>query len=103
MLWQHPFFNSVDFCTTFISHKHGLAKQLMLQIEEVGALDPQVALIIDSIIHGLETRKITEFHARFDFRKLYSLLNVYRCYSECTFLCIGGRRVWTKHPTTGVG
>ena len=58
---------------------------------------------IDSIIHGLETRKITEFHARFDFRKLYSLLNVYRCYSECTFLCIGGRRVWTKHPTTEVG
>ena len=43
---------------------------------------------IDSIIHGLETRKITEFHARFDFRKLYSLLNVYRCYSECTFLCL---------------
>ena len=37
---------------------------------------------IDSIIHGLETREITEFHARFDFRKLYSLLNVYRCYSD---------------------
>ena len=35
-----------DFCTTFISHKHGLAKQLMLQIEEVGALDPQVALML---------------------------------------------------------
>ena len=51
------------------------------------------AATIDSIIHGLETREITEFHARFDFRKLYSLLNVYRCYSECTFLCIGGRRI----------
>ena len=36
----------LDFCTTFISHKHGLAKQLMLQIEEVGALDPQVALML---------------------------------------------------------
>ena len=52
-----------------------------------------IAHNIDSIIHGLETREITEFHACFDFRKLYSLLNVYRCYSECTFLCIGGRRV----------
>ena len=36
----------LDFCTTFISHKHGLAKQLMLQIEEVGAFDPQVALML---------------------------------------------------------
>ena len=36
----------LDFCTTFVSHKHGLAKQLMLQIEEVGALDPQVALML---------------------------------------------------------
>ena len=36
----------LDFCTTFISHKHGLAKQIMLQIEEVGALDPQVALML---------------------------------------------------------
>ena len=34
----------LDFCTTFISHKHCLAKQLMQQIEEVGALDPQVAI-----------------------------------------------------------
>ena len=45
-------------------------------------LDLLKTATIDSIIHGLETRKITEFHARFDFRKLYSLLNVYRCYSE---------------------
>ena len=36
----------LDVCTTFISHKHGLVKQLMLQIEEVGALDPQVALML---------------------------------------------------------
>ena len=36
----------LDFCTTFISHKHCLAKQLMQQIEEVGALDPQVALLL---------------------------------------------------------
>ena len=38
--------DDLDFCTSFISHKHGLAKQLMLQIEEVGALDPQVALML---------------------------------------------------------
>ena len=37
---------NLDFCTTFISHKHCLAKQLMRQIEEVGALDPQVALLL---------------------------------------------------------
>ena len=36
----------LDFCTTFISHKHYLAKQLMRQIEGVGTLDPQVALLL---------------------------------------------------------
>ena len=34
---------------------------------------------IDSIIHGLETREITEFHPRFDFRKLFDLQVSCRC------------------------
>ena len=62
-------------------------------MEDLANMALTLVLTIDSIIHGLETREITEFHARFDFRKLYSLLNVYRCFLECTFLCIGGRRV----------
>ena len=36
----------LDFCTTYISHKRSLAKQLMLQLEEVGTHDPQVALML---------------------------------------------------------
>ena len=70
-----------------------MAKVVMLYHGFSTCICSHIDAAIDSIIHGLETREITEFHARFDFRKLYSLLNVYRCYSECTFLCIGGRRV----------
>ena len=36
----------LDFCTSYISHKHSLAKQLMLQLEEVGTHDPQVVLML---------------------------------------------------------
>ena len=36
----------LDFCTSYISHKHSLAKQLVLQLEEVGSHDPQVALML---------------------------------------------------------
>ena len=36
----------LDFCTSYISQKHNLAKQLMLQLEEVGSHDPQVALML---------------------------------------------------------
>ena len=34
---------------------------------------------IDSIIHGLETREITEIYPRFDFRKLFDLQVSCRC------------------------
>ena len=33
----------------------------------------EVSSTIDSRIHGLETREITGFHPRFDFRKLFDL------------------------------
>ena len=36
----------LDFCTSYISQKHNLAKQLMLQLKEVGSHGPQVALML---------------------------------------------------------
>ena len=47
-LWnlRNPGIGDLDFCTIYISHKHSLAKQLILQLEEVGVHDPQVALIL---------------------------------------------------------
>ena len=35
-----------DFCSSFISKKHSKAKILLSQLEEVGVVDPQVALIL---------------------------------------------------------
>ena len=52
---------------------------------------PPLNYIID-----METRKITGFHARFDFRKLLE------CYSDYHFLSIGKRRLLSKHPMTEV-
>ena len=36
----------LDFCSSFISKKHSKAKILLSQLEEVGVVDPQVALIL---------------------------------------------------------
>ena len=36
----------LDFCFSFISKKHSKAKILLSQLEEVGVVDPQVALIL---------------------------------------------------------
>ena len=78
---------TADFCSAFISKKHVAVKQLLSSLEEVGAVDPQVAFTLLHICGGFcklihLARTAPPLHTTKAFQIFDEVVS--KCFAQCT-------------------